>query len=185
MRILLAAIPAVLLFAACGGDSDSPSGGDAATATTGPTLTAAQARGTEVARGLEQPTATDKPLPTPTRLPDDAPAVQVVGASGAPYIPKLSEFKALPTAEIKVDGQAYSGVTLSTLLAKVNPPSTAIVTIDGVRGDGKRQGAVRFPLSTIGDSTVLTAGKNGELSLASTSIPKDQWLIWVTGISIR
>lgn len=184
MRILIAAIPAVLLFAACGDDSISTID-SAASAAAGPTLTAAEERQTQVAKGLDQPTAVDRPLSTPTPLPENGPAVQVIGATGEPYVPKLSEFKALPTAEIKVDGQSYSGVTLSTILAKVKAPETAVVTVDGVRADGKRQGAVRFPLSAIGDTTVLTVGKNGELSMASTSIPKDQWLIWVTGISIR
>lgn len=181
MRYLLAAIPAVLLLSACGGDDD------AATATTaaGPTLTAAQQRQTQTANSLLQPTAEDKPLPTPTVVPEDGIAIQVVGGSGSPYVPKLSEFKALPTAEIKVDDKTYKGVTLATLLGKVNAAKTATVTLDGTRPDGKRQGAVRFPLSDIGDSTVLVLGANGELNVASTSIPKEQWLIWVTGVSTR
>lgn len=181
MRYLLAAVPAVLLLSACGGDSNKT----AATPEPGPTLTAAQQRQTQTANSLAQPTAEDKPLATPVPVPENGVAVQVAGASGAPYAPKLSEFKALPTSEIKVDGQSYKGVTLSALLAKVNAANTAVVTLDGTRSDGKRQGAVRFPLADIGESTVLVLGNGGELNVASTSIPKDQWLIWVTGISVR
>lgn len=181
MRYLLAAVPAVLLLSACGGDSNKTT----ATPEPGPTLTAAQQRQTQTAKSLAQPTAEDKPLPTPAPVPEDGVAVQVAGASGTPYAPKLSEFRALPTSEIKVDGQSYKGVTLSALLAKVNAANTAVVTLDGTRSDGKRQGAVRFPLADIGESTVLVLGNGGELNVASTSIPKDQWLIWVTGISVR
>ena len=175
MRYLLAAIPAVFLLSACGGGSDK--GG------TTPGASAQPATPTTVAG--QQPTAEDRPLPTPTPVPEDGIAVQVAGVSGAPYAPKLSELKALPTAEISFEGKSYKGISLATLLAKVNAPETATVTVDGTRPDGKRQGAVRFALKDIGDSTVLVLGNNGELNVASTSIPKDQWLIWVTGISIR
>ena len=116
MRYLLAAFPAVLLLAAaCGGDSGDKKAADASSAA-GPTVTEAQARQTATAKSLEQPSVADQPLPTPTKVADDGIVLQVIGANA--YTPTLAEFKTLPTAEIRVDGQAYSGVTLATLAEK-------------------------------------------------------------------
>lgn len=184
MRYLLAAFPAVLLLAAaCGGDSDDKNTADSG-ATASATLTDTQARQTATTKGLEQPTTADQPLPTPTKLPDDGIAIQAVG-TGAVYAPKLAEFKALPTIEIKVDGQSYTGVSLATLAEKSKAAAGVSVTIDGVRPDGKRQGAVRFPLADIAANTVLVLAGDGQLSVASSSIPKEQWLIRVTSVAFR
>ena len=184
VRYLLAALPVVLLFvAACGGGSgDTKTNGPGAAA--GPTLTEAQARKTETANSQLQPSAEDQPLPTPTKLADDGIAIQAAG-TGPVYAPTLAEFKALPTSEIKVDGKSYTGVAIATLAAKSKAAAGVAATIDGVRPDGKRQGAVRFPLAEIGATTVLVLAEDGQLSLASTSIPKEQWLIRVTAVSFR
>ncbi len=182
VRYLFAALPAVLILAAaCGGDSDDkkPDGG----ATVGPTLTAAQARQT-ADQAQQQPSAADQPLPTPTPLPEDGIAIQAVGA-GAPYSPTLSQFKSLPTTEIKAEGQSYTGVTLATLAEKSKAATGVAATIEGVRADGKRQGAVRFPLADVASNTVLVLAADGQLSIASTSIPKEQWLIRVTSVAFR
>ena len=185
MRYLLAALPAVLIFAAaCGGNSDDVSKTIDSRATAGPTLTEAQARQTETAKSQQQPSAEDQPLPTPAKLAENGIAIQVAGA-GPLYAPTLAEFKALPTSEIKVDGKSYSGVTIATLAEKSKAATGVPVTIDGVRADGKRQGAVRFPLADIATTTVLVLAEDGQLSVASTSIPKEQWLIRVTAVSFR
>lgn len=184
MRYLLAAFPAVLLLsAACGGGSGGKSPA-AATGTAGPTLTPKQAQQTTTAKALEQPTAIDVPLATPTKLPDDGIVIQVAGA-GAPFAPKLSEYKTLPTIEIKVDGQAYSGVSLATLAEKSKAAAGVAATIEGVRLDGLRRGIIRFPLADIATTTVLVLAPDGQLALASSSIPKDQWLIRVTSVAFR
>lgn len=184
MRYLLAALPAVLIFAAaCGGESDVSKTIDSAL-TPGPTLTEAQARQTATANSQQQPSAADQPLPTPAKLADNGIAIQVAGA-GPLYAPTLAEFKTLPPSEIKVDGKSYTGVSIATLAEKSKAAAGVPVTIDGVRGDGKRQGAVRFPLADIGATTVLVLAEDGQLSLASASIPKEQWLIRVTAVSFR
>ena len=181
MRYILAALPAVLIIAAaCGGSDDKNSPADA---TVGPTPTAAEAHQT-ADQGQLQPSAPDQPLPTPVPLAEDGIAIQVVGV-GAPYAPTLSAFKALPTVEIQAEGQSYKGVTLATLAQKSKAASGVSATIDGVRGDGKRQGAVRFPLADIASNTVLVLAADGQISVASTSIPRDQWLIRVTSIAFR
>lgn len=185
MRYLLAAFPVVLIFAAaCGGDSDDVSKTIDSGATAGPTLTEAQARQTATAKSQEQPSAPDQALPTPTKLAADGIAIQVVG-TGPVFAPTLAEFKLLPTSEIKVDGKSYTGVTVATLAEKSKAATGVPVTIDGVRPDGKRQGVVRFPLADIATTTVLVLAEDGQLSVASTSIPKEQWLIRVTAVSFR
>lgn len=183
VRYLLAAFPAVLLLAAaCGGDSGDKKAADASSAA-GPTVTEAQARQTATAKSLEQPSVADQPLPTPTKVADDGIVLQVIGANA--YTPTLAEFKTLPTAEIRVDGQAYSGVTLATLAEKSKAATGVAATLDGVRPDGKRQGAVRFPLGDVASTTVLVLAPDGQLSVASTWIPKEQWLIRVTSVAFR
>ena len=184
VRYLIAAFPAaLLLLAACGGSSDEKDTADSG-ATAGPTLTEAQARQTATAKGLEQPTVADQPLPTPTKVPDDAVVNQAAGV-GAPYAPTLAEFKTLPTTEIKADGKSYTGVTLATLAEKSKAATGVSATIEGVRPDGKRQGVVRFPLADVAASTVLVLAPDGQLSVASTSIPIEQWLIRVTSVAFR
>ena len=184
MRYLFAAFSAVILLsAACGGGTDADKPAEAG-ATAGPTLSERETRQTATAKGLEQPTVVDQPLPTPSKLAEDGIVVQAVG-SGAAYAPTLAEFKKLPTAEIKVDGQTYSGVSVATLAEKSKAATGVAATIEGVRPDGKRQGAVRFPLADIAANTVFVLAPDGQLTVASTAIPKEQWLIRVTSVAFR
>lgn len=175
-----------LVFTACGDDDDGPAdggtGGDGTAASA--TVSEADARRTEVAGGLEQPTVADVPLPSPTAVPDDAPVVQVVSGATV-FAPTSAEFAGLATAEITAGGKTYTGVTLEALAAAVEARPEAIANIEGTRADNLRFGALRFPLPEVGSTTVVVAGEGGHLSLASSSIPEGQWLRDLTGISFE
>jgi hypothetical protein len=179
-RFLLAAPAAFLLFAACGGD-DNTNPGDGA----GPTATLTSAERTKVAlTPVTLPTVKDQPLPTPVKLGADDAVVSVV-AGREKYQPKTSDFSALPTTEITVGGTTYKGVTLAALAEKVKAASGANVTIEGTRSDRVRFGTIRFPSADIAATTVLVPDDTGHLSLYSTTVPQDQWLVLVTGISFN
>lgn len=176
-RLLLAAAPlAIFALSACGGDSDNtPDNGDNGDGTPA-------ADTTPGGDTTPQPTPTDSPMPTPTPLSDDAVLLQVVSA-GEVYAPTRAEFAALPQSEITHDGTSYSGVNFATIAAEVGAREGAIVTIEGTRSDNLRFGVIRFSIDELGETTVLTAAEGGHLDLASTSIPPEQWLKTVTGIS--
>lgn len=182
LRFQLTAVAAVSLlimsvaFAACGGgDSKKPaSQASASAAATG---------SPEPSTGLEQPAADDHVLPTPTKAAADGVALSVVNGKES-FLPKVSEFNSLPTAEIKAD-KSYKGVTIATLGEKVKAADGAYVTVQGVQMDGKRMSILRLPLSDIGSNTALVIDAAGHLSLVSSSIPKNQWLTAVTSVAFQ
>lgn len=180
-RILLAALPAFLLLAGCRGDDAKP----AADGTVAPGATLTAAERTKVAlTPVTLPTVKDQPLPTPVKLGADDVVVSVV-AGKEKYQPKASDFSALPTVEITVAGKTYKGVTLAALAEKVKAAAGANVTIEGARADRVRLGTIRFPAADIGATTVLVPDETGHLALYSSTVPQDQWLVLVTGISFN
>ena len=126
----------------------------------------------------------DKPLPTPSPIPDDVPVIQVVSATKN-FTPLRSEFAALPKVTVSAGGKTYEGVSLATLAAQAGAPATATATIQGPRNDNLRLGAIRFSVSEIGTTTVFVIDDTGHVLLASTSVPPEQWLKDVTGISLN
>ena len=171
----------MLLLAACGGGDSKP----AADATAAPTPTLTAAERTKVAlTPVALPTVKDQPLPTPAKLGTDDIVVSVV-AGKEKYQPRASDFSALPTVDISVGGKTYTGVSLAALAEKVKAPAGGNVTIDGTRSDRVRLGTIRFPAADIGATTVLVPDETGHLSLYSTSVPQEQWLVLVTGVSFN
>jgi len=188
-RLLFAAAPLMLLLGAACGDGDTPTDPDtgdttAEDATAGPTVSEADAARTEVAKGLEQPTVADKPLPTATPVPDDRPLFQAVAGS-TQFTPTRAEFAALATVQLSAGGQNYTGVPISAIAEKVAGRADGTVTIEGTRVDNLRFGVIRFPLTDIAESTVLVLDEQGHILLASSSIPQDQWLKVITGIAFN
>lgn len=174
-RLFLAALPMTILLAAaaCGDGPDKDQDAAAATANTTPTLAV-----------NEQPQAPDTPIPAPSAIPDDVPVLQVA-ASGKQYAPLRSDFAVLPKVTITANGKSYEGVTLATLAEKAGARAGATATIQGTRLDNLRLGAIRFGLAEIGASTVFVMGETGHLTLASSSVPPEQWLKDVTGIGLN
>ena len=173
-RLFFAAIPLALVLGSACGDGNG-AGNDDADATSEATAT------------LDvnvQPQSPDREIATPTPIPDDQPLVQVVVA-GKPYLPTRADLAALPKAKITAGGNSYEGVSLATLAEKAGAPAGATATIQGTRMDNLRLGAIRFPLPDIGASTVFVIDDKGHLLLASTTVPHDQWLKDITGISLN
>lgn len=174
-RFALAALPlALLALATACGDGDKK--GDAQE------TPAAEASST--ANVNEQPQVPDKELPSPTPIPDTLPVIQVA-FGGKVYAPTKADFSSLPKTKLSAGGKEYEGVPLSALAEKAAASGDAVATIQGTRTDNLRLGAVRFPLSDIGSSTVLVVDDGGHVALFSSSIPQEQWLKDVTAIALR
>lgn len=178
IRYLMPALAAAtLLLAACGG------GGDKAKDT--PTSGASNASPT-VSDGRQQPVSEDKVLPTPTPTDSDSTAIAV--ASGdKQFAPKVSEFKALPTTDVKAGEKSYTGVSVAALGSKVSAGSESYVTIQGIRADGKRESVLRYPLKQVGTNSVFTIDDKGHISFVSADadVTQDLWLTNVTAVSFQ
>lgn len=176
MPLAAAFAAASLLFAACGGGSSTKD--DAGASVAPGSATAADTS------GLAQPSAPDKPLPTPTPVPEDGIALTVVSKEHN-YAPQAGELRDLKQDKVDAGGKSYSGVSIQTLADQVAAAAESNVTIQGIRGDGKRVGIVRFPLSEIGSNTVLVLDEQGHLALASSKIPAEQWIVAVASVAFQ
>lgn len=173
---MVALAAATMVFAACGGGSDKPKETASAAADASPT----------VSNGLQQPVSEDKVLPTPTPAAADSLALTVV-AGKETYSPKVSEFKNLPTTDVKVGGKTYTGVSVAALGTKVSAGEGTSVTVQGIRADGKRESVLRYPLSQLGTNSVLVIDDKGHVSFVSSdeAIPQDLWLNSVTAVAFQ
>lgn len=166
-------LPAVLLIgAACGDGSDKADNPQAAASSSAAAPSAPAG----------QPT-TNQPLPSATPVPDDGTAVQVVSGKEQ-YAPTLADVRALPQTELTINGSKRSGVALKDLVAKVPAGAAGIVTIEGTNADRSRLGTVRFKLADIADTTLLVIDGEGHLDIVSSTIPEEQWLKSVSGVSL-
>jgi hypothetical protein len=178
LLLIVPLLAALLAVAACGDDDNTTDGGPAASANpSDPPPATVSTRNP----GIEQPSA-NAGLPSPTVLKDDDIAL-IVGSRGTAYQPTIGELKALPQATIQAGG-TKTGVLLSVLAAKVSGQPTDFVTITGRLQNLAQAGAIRFLLSEIGDTTVIYVDGEGRVTLASTTIPQEQWLTAITDISI-
>lgn len=172
MRWSLLLLPALLtVTAACGDGADKKD--DDATATAAAAVNA---------NTPGQPT-TSQPLAKPTPVPDTGLAFQVISGTQK-FTPTVAEFKALPQTDLDVKGAKQTGILLSDIAAKVPAGRNGVVTIEGLSGDGQRVGAVRFPVADIAATTLFVLDSEGHVNVVSTTIPEEQWLKAVTGITL-
>jgi hypothetical protein len=163
---LLACLPLLLLFAACGGDGDDDDGGDA--------------DGSDQAQDGPTVTPTPKLVATPPPAADDDP-ILTYGTAESPYTPTLAQFRALPQTTIEADGEK-EGVSLAELASQAGIPEGTMVEIQGTRRDGRMIQFVREELSEIGEQSVLVV-EDGRLSLYSSVLGEDKWLTNVLVVS--
>ena len=114
-------------------------------------------------------------LPTATPVAESAVGLSIAVNAGKSIAPTAKELKALPTMEINADGKK-TGISIATIAKQVDAKDGAIVTIKGIRADGKTVAFVRKPLSELATTTVVVIDAQNHLSLASTSLDKSEWL---------
>ena len=93
-------------------------------------------------------------------------------------------FKALPQAEIAADG-ARKGVALATLAEKVGAGPDSVVTIEGRSQDLARTSLYRGSLRDLASKAVFTIDAQGSVAFVASSVPKEQWLAAVVGVSFQ
>ncbi len=183
-RFLMAALAAALLSipvfsAACGGSDNnkksSTDGGANAAAT--PTVEPGK-------EGLAQPTVEDRVLPTPTPVPDDGVVLTIV-AGKTTLTPKPADLKGYATTKVTAGGKDYTGITVQALGDKVSAKPESLVTIQGVRADGKRAGFMRGLLKDLGANTLLVPDASGHLDAVSSASEPDLWLTSVVSITFQ
>jgi hypothetical protein len=161
LRIAVAPAAAfALIVAACGGDDG--------------------AKPTEASAN-----SADTPLPllaTATPVPSDGPALSVAVTRGKSLVPTVNELKAMQMTEINADGNK-KGITIAALAKLVEANDNAVVTIQGVRADGRTMAFVRKPLSEVATSTVLVIDGQNHLSIASSKLDKAEWLQAVVAVA--
>ncbi len=174
MRRFMIAGCAVLLTvaAACGGDDGDEN-------ENGPTATPQDRQSVGV--GTATPEAPPPPKPSP--ITEGLAQALEVSTLQKTVTFTFDEFKALPKAQITVNGKTYSGVSLATLASGIEAAPTALVTVQGYRPDWRRLQFIRYPSVDVGAETVLFIDPEGYISVASTKINDAEWLKSVVSVS--
>jgi len=176
--MLRSLVPVLVVLGIAASSCGGGKAGDSATAgaaTPGPA-------GSPTGVANQQPTP-DRPLSTPTPASDSAIALSIA-AGEKRYTPTVAEFRTLPTTEIAAEG-AQRGVLLADLAAKVSAAPGSVVTIQGYRNDMATLAFVRKPLAEIASTTVFLVDSAGHLNIASTNLPKIEWLRAVSVIGFQ
>jgi hypothetical protein len=108
-----------------------------------------------------------------------------IASGGKTFTPTVGELTLLPKTEITAGGQKRSGPTLKALFENVSAGASGTVTIEGTRPDGKRSALIRYPLSDVGENTVLVLDGQGHVSLYSTRIPEAEWLSAIVSVVLN
>lgn len=165
VKKLLFAVPVIaFLAAACGDGADTPE-------TPTPEVTVAAT-----------PTP-DSVLPTPNPA-SESDVVLTVAKGKTSFTATFAEFKALPQAEIAADG-TKQGVALATLAEKVGAGADTVVTIEGRTQDLTRTSLYRAKVSDLVSKAVFTIDAEGRVGFVASSVPKEQWLAVVIGVSFQ
>ncbi|OAI41393.1 hypothetical protein AYO38_03685 [bacterium SCGC AG-212-C10] len=170
-KLFYASVVALSLFAtvACGGDDDKDDGE--------PTSAPAGDSGAPV--GITPTKTSPDAKPTPRPLAADAEALAVVAPGKDDYVPKVSDFKGLPTKTVGSE----TGVTLATLVEKSGAATPMFVAIEGNTQNNRFTGVARYTYAEVADSTILVIDDSGHIHMASSSIPAEEWLIFITSIA--
>ncbi len=177
LRSLVPALAFIgLVVASCGG------GAKPADPAAGASPPAPSASPGADSRANQQPTP-DRPLATPTPASNDAVAV-AIAAGDRHFNPTVAEFRSLPTTEIAAEG-AQRGVLLADLASRIGASAASVVTIQGYRNDMATLAFVRKPLAEIASTTVFVIDASGHVNIASTNLPRIEWLRAVSMIGFQ
>lgn len=181
--VLVLSVAVLAGAAACGGDD----GESTPAPTSSPTeTTAPNGNGTGGDESTAEPTATPtRVIATPTPIPFTGTALIVASREGQ-YAPTLEEFRQLPTTELVLpNGETASGVTIETLASRIDLGDAAVVTIEGFAPGFGAKRFVRRPIDEIAAETVVYETPGGHLALASTVLPRDEWLEGIVSIAFE
>ena len=104
---------------------------------------------------------------------------KIVRADGSSFDLTLDAVKALPLAQITVDGKVQEGQKLLDILALAGVTDFAEVTIEG------SSAACTLSRDQVDDNTILDFSNRGTMKLATTYIPKAAWTKDITQITVK
>jgi hypothetical protein len=103
----------------------------------------------------------------------------VVKADGSSRGFTWDALKALPLANIQVKGKVEEGPKLMDILAAAGVTDFTAVTLTGSNG------SITLPREQVDDQTILDFTNRGTVKLASTYVPKDDWIKDITRIEVK
>lgn len=139
---------------------------------------AAEAPATEIAAAAEAPT--DAPVieaPAETAAPKAL--FRIIKADGSSFDATLEAVKALPLAQLKVEGKVEEGPYLKDVLALAGVTGFSEVTLTG------SSNPVTLTFEQVDENTILDFNNHGTMKLSSVYIPKAEWTKDVAEIAVK
>jgi hypothetical protein len=128
------------------------------------------------------PAATEAPARESTQVPQPIAAkglFQIVKADGTTFNVTLDTVKALPLAQITVEGKVQEGPKLLDILALAGVTDFTEVTFTGSSAPNT------LTYEQVVDSAILDFSNRGTMKLATTYIPKAEWTKDITQITVK
>ena len=125
--------------------------------------------------------------PAATQAATEAPAqpaasnalFQIIKADSTKFDVTLDALKALPLAQITVDGKVQEGPKLSEVLALAGVTQFTEVTLTGSASPAT------LTFKQVDDNTILDFNNHGTLKLATTYIPMPNWTKDISEITVK
>jgi hypothetical protein len=146
-------------------------------------LAACSARATPIAtkapEAAQQVEATSVPPTASPPIASSTALFQIVKADGTKFDVTLDALKALPLAELTVDGKVQEGPKLSDILALAGVTEFTEVTLTGSASP------VTLTFAQVDDNTILDFNNHGTLKLATTYFPMPNWTKDISEIAVK
>ena len=104
---------------------------------------------------------------------------QIVKADGTRFAVTLDALKALPLAQITVDGKVQEGPKLLAVLALADVTQFTEVTLTGSASPAT------LTFAQVDNNTILDFNNHGTLKLATTYIPMPNWTKDISEITVK
>jgi hypothetical protein len=127
------------------------------------------------------PVATEPAQVQPAEAPTRASSVlfQIVKPDGTKFDVTLDAVKALPLAQITIEGKVQEGPKLSDVLALAGITDFTDLTITG------SSAPTTLTRAQVDDNTILDFSNRGTMKLATTYIPKADWTKDIKEITVK
>ena len=170
-RLIVFGVCCSLLAVACGDGPDKPAASPSA---------AAAAPGATSTPGPTPTPVSQFPAPKPAR--DGEVVVTVVRAKES-YAPTFAEFRGLAQTDGGATGK--QGVALDVLAQRVGAGPESVVTIEGRNQELTRITFYRGKVRDLGPKAIFPIDGDGHVSFVADSLPKEQWIYAITGVSFQ
>jgi hypothetical protein len=104
---------------------------------------------------------------------------QIVKADGTKYAVTLDAVKALPLAQLTIEGKVQEGPKLLDILSLAGVTDFGEITITG------SSAPCTLTHAQVDDNTILDFSNRGTMKLATTYIPKAEWTKDITEITVK